>query len=665
MSTPRRRVPMLFIRTIAAIAGLALIAGACSSETAQDQSSDPVASTTTAAKVADDPAGTGTCDDTDPSACLLPWPNDRFTRADSSTPTSRRLDLPTAGMPSNAAGVKIDPAEWNRADGFAPASLLLTYVEGLDVERSKLPPVTDIGQSIQDDSPLALVDLTSGERVGAWAELDANATDPADQLLHIVPAAAMTEGHRYAIGMTNLLITDGTQVEPSEEFTQVVGDDRNADWVDALAKVGLATDELDVGWTFTIASADSLSGRLRAMWAETKAEVGDGAPPFQVDTVNDAGAARVLQGSFEMPNYLTGDGSTGSVFNNEGDPNGIPTRNGTMRSDFTCTVPTAASAAQPSEMVLYGHGLLGDRSEVLDIGITAAAANLSFCALDYIGMSTTDVPTVVSQLEDLTRFRTQADRLQQGHLAFLLLGRLARSAQGFSSNPAFQIEGQSILDTSKAAFLGASQGGILGGVASSLTSDWERVVLAVGGLGYHLLLPRSVNFDRFAPILAQNYPDESVQPLVLDLMQQLWSRGENDGYAQHLTRDPYESTATKSVLILEAFGDHQVANVGTERLARTLQAGSRAPSMAPGRSTDVEPQWGIEPVESYPHRESMLLVWDFGTPAPPVTNTPNRGGDDPHGTYSSLPQALGLLAAFLATGDLSDPCPGQPCRTAG
>ncbi|MEZ5139145.1 MAG: hypothetical protein R2711_10400 [Acidimicrobiales bacterium] len=55
----------------------------------------------------------------DPAACLLPWPNDRFTRADPSTSTGRRLDLPADGMPANVEGAPIDPAEWDRNDGFA------------------------------------------------------------------------------------------------------------------------------------------------------------------------------------------------------------------------------------------------------------------------------------------------------------------------------------------------------------------------------------------------------------------------------------------------------------------------------------------------------------------------------------------------------------------
>mgnify|MGYP007112984214 CR=1 FL=1 len=54
----------------------------------------------------------------------------------------------------------------------------------------------------------------------------------------------------------------------------------------------------------------------------------------------------------------------------------------------------------------------------------------------------------------------------------------------------------------------------------------------------------------------------------------------------------------KTVLLIEAFGDHQVANVATEVLARTIAAAVREPGLLDGRSNDVDPQWGITPFDA-------------------------------------------------------------------
>lgn len=656
---------MNIAKLFATACAVALVSAACSSSS-NSAKPDANASSTTVAAVQVQPPGTGACDATDPARCLLPFPSDAYTRADPSTPTGRRLDLPGAGMPANASGKHIDPTEWNRDDGFSPSSIGLTVVPDLDAAASKLPPQTDIAQSLTDATSIVVVDVTTSKRVPAWAELDPRVTDPKQRLLRIVPAVGLAEGHRIAIGLRNLKHPDGTNVARTAAFAQLVAHPTAAQkqWLDALNRVGFETVGLTLAWSFTVASEQGLSGRLRRMWTETSAALGAGAPTFTVTKTQDSGSARIVRGTFTMPSYLTGNGGPGTVFNNAGDPNGIPRQNGTMQDDYVCTVPKDAKAAS-APFVLYGHGLLGSRDEAVGIGTVGASANIGFCAVDELGMSSADIPTVIGELADLSKFRTQADRLQQGQLGFLELGRLLASAKGFGTNAAFQnANGASIINGKKLALLGASQGGILGGVASSITSDWKRVILAVGGMGYNLLLRRSVDFDKFAGPLAAAYPSPVDQALALELMEQLWDRGENTGYAEHLTQSPYPGTGgPKTVLMLEAFGDHQVANVATEKLARTLGIERRPPTLAAGRSADVTPFFGIDPFPALPHHGSGLVVWDFGTPTPPAAELANRAGDDPHGKLADVPQALALVAAFVNDGTIIDVCNAQPCHT--
>ena len=101
------------------------------------------------------------------------------------------------------------------------------------------------------------------------------------------------------------------------------------------------------------------------------------------------------------------------------------------------------------------------------------------------------------------------------------------------------------------------------------------------------------------------------------------------------------------MLLLEAFGDHQLANVSTEKLARTLGVPRRAPTPANGRSNDLEALFGIPAIDALPTGGSGLVVWDFGTPAPPTINVPPRAGDDPHAKLATEPEALAMVAAFI------------------
>src|SRR5215204_4550396 len=101
------------------------------------------------------------CDPLDPAACLLPFPNDLFTREDDSSRTGRRLALRAEQMPRSAQGVPIDPVPYNASDGFSPGQTIVTKVPGLDAaafERTGLVPQTDLARAYDEDQPLVVID---------------------------------------------------------------------------------------------------------------------------------------------------------------------------------------------------------------------------------------------------------------------------------------------------------------------------------------------------------------------------------------------------------------------------------------------------------------------------------------------------------------------------
>jgi len=298
----------------------------------------------------------------------------------------------------------------------------------------------------------------------------------------------------------------------------------------------------------------------------------------------------------------------------------------------------------------------------------ATKHRIVLCASDWIGMSGGDVPNTISILSDLSRFPELADRLQQGMVNFLFLGRAMISQSGFVSSLAFWDDKGPLIDTRRLYYSGGSQGGIAGGALTAVAPDFTRSVLIVPAMNYSLLLTRSIDFDPFASVLYPAYPDELTRPLLLSLIQNLWDRGEPDGYAQHMTTDPYPNTPSHTVLLHMAVGDHQVANVATQVEARTIGARLRVPAADPGRTT---PFYGIEPIRSYPYGGSALVAWDIGplrgnlgTPAAPFTNTAPRLGQDPHGITGREPSAQDQFAAFI-DGAFIDVCGSRPCYAAG
>ena len=87
-----------------------------------------------------------------------------------------------------------------------------------------------------------------------------------------------------------------------------------------------------------------------------------------------------------------------------------------------------------------------------------------------------------------------------------------------------------------------------------------------------------------------------------------------------------------------ALGDHQVAPLTVDIAARTIGARIHVPSVDPGRSTDVQPFFGIRPIRRYPFYGSGVFIFDAGpftaanpqgTPPPPMENLPAEGGPGP------------------------------------
>lgn len=568
-----------------------------------------------------------------PTTPLLPWPHERFTVADPTSPTGVRVAIPAEATPANAAGVHLDVREQNTADGFSPSSRILVHVPGVDLARSGVADSTTIGMSMEADAPIRLTDVDTGERWPYWAEL--NSYDPErHHLVMIHPARALREGHTYRVVIDPLVTASGelAMAEP-------------------------------LAWSFPVASAGCLSARLRSMVADIDGLV----PAFEVTTVDASGDPVAVQGTFEVPNYLDNEGGPGGrlLLDEDGRPVVNPDHP-VWQAPFTFLF---AADAAPRGTLVFGHGLLSSRDEVYTLDGICSLGNLNVCGTDWVGMCTEDVPNVASVLGDLSHFGSVPDRLLQAQLAFVLLARLTNRPEGFPSHATFTgDDGTSRLATDGAVYVGNSQGGILGGAAGAVANEWQRMVLGVPGMSYNLMLPRSVNWLAFEETFHAAYPDPVERMLALELIQMLWDRGENSGYVQHLTADPYPGVEPKAVLLIESFGDHQVPNVSTEVLARTIGAAVRKPALVPGRSLDVEPMWGIDEITEFPTTAPVLSVWDFGTPPPPTVNlppTPPAHGTDPHDAGSSEPGVLLQAITFLHTGEIVDTCGGGPCLGAG
>jgi len=292
------------------------------------------------------------CDGIDPAQCMLPYPNDWFTRPDATSATGRRLDLNVLAMPRNIAGKPIDPSAWNRSDGFSAGSEILTVVPGMtrnsDLNASRLPTDLNIETNGESNLGVVLLDATTGRVWPTWTEIDqytseagvipAGTTSPVQQDLIIHPAMNLLDGHRYIVALRHLVTDSGTYAPQSPGFSTYVRDylhhttggdprARHMDGVFAdLREAGWAIStnpkDLFLAWDFTTASSQNVTGRMLAIrddafeqLGETKAQIDGGqdvggAPSFTVSSVTNftpaqnSNVARRITGTFSVPCYI-------------------------------------------------------------------------------------------------------------------------------------------------------------------------------------------------------------------------------------------------------------------------------------------------------------------------------------------------------------------------
>jgi hypothetical protein len=646
-----------------------------------------------------------------PGRCLGTWPSNYFTKADPTSETGLRVDLQPAAMPKNVHGTPIDPTDIDQSDGFSPGPEILVHVAGMDTmaagEQTGIVPVTDLARTYDNDQAVVLIDAATGKRQLLWAELDSTATTDDQRDLMIHPAKNLIEGHRYIVALRHLRTADDQPIAANDAF-RIYRDNLPSDQADiearrphfeslfsTLSKAGIARDDLYLTWDFTVASTQNITGRMLSIRNDAFAQLGDHdladldvagtSPTFTATAVDltpqqDAHIARRITGNVTVPCYLAPDCGPGGTFDLDAD--GHPIQHGYTQAPYSCNIPrvvmdTPGAQARPT---MYGHGLFGTygQTDGGKRGELAEAGNLMMCGTDFKGMAFDDQNNALGNiLPDMSHFNQMADRLQQGLLNFLYLGRAMIHPNGFAGNDDFQrVDHSSLIDTRRLYYTGVSEGGILGGALTAVAPDFTRAALVVPGMNYSVLLPRSTDYAPFGATLDAAYTTESDRPLVLSMVQMLWDRGEPDGYANHMTDDPLPDTPAHRVILEAGIGDHQVSNVTTETEARTIGASIRTPTFDPGRSLDVTPSYGIPAIDHYPFTDNAMVMWDIGplrandtlgTPPAPTTNTPPSEGEDPHEFAGQEAAANTQIAAFLNTaGAFTEVCaPLKPCYAAG
>jgi hypothetical protein len=605
-------------------------------------------------------------------ACVLPFPSAIYETEDSASPTGRRVDIPEGVLPKNGNGARVDPAPFNKMDGWSPnIALLMAWQGGFDP--AGLVPQSDPAASLEAASPTVVVDMETGERVPHFAEKDAEAIDlgaPESEIALIIrPVVRLQPGHHYAVGVRKTLkAVGGGDLPTSHGFQAILDDKKTSDerleknraaFDDIFAKLeaaGVPKTDLVVAWDFHTRSDESAESDLVEARDALLAAAGENAEDVTYTIDSDGpsddttNTLRIVRGTIDFPSVLTGDGGAASVLNRGA--NGKPAVNGTVKDEFSIVIPACASdpANLPLPMVVYGHGLIGSLAEATG-GYPRKFGQLSCMAViatEWRGMEEDDLTAIALALSDINKQDYVMEKLVQGINQFVILELVARKK--WATAPEFRQDGMPLLDPTKVFYYGISQGGIFGGTFMAIDPFVTRGVLGVPAANYNFIIERSTNWQTYRVFVYNAYTDNRIEPqILLGLMQARWDLTDPITHISHITGDvkaPYHDTPPKQVLLQMAFGDAQVNNIGAELWART----AGIPVLGPALYTPFLVEVASGPLSS------ALTQWnEHRLPLPPEANicTEDNGT---HGSLRKRDKVNEQIIHFFETGEIVDTC---------
>lgn len=391
---------------------------------------------------------------------------------------------------------------------------------------------------------------------------------------------------------------------------------------------------------------------------------------------------------------------------------GTPLVTGIVDAPFGIALPCSTRTAARPGLVL-GHGLFGSGTdfprdlldgiqdflpELVASGVIPEGTTLDLVAAGthWSGLSTLEVPplpdSIPDSLEeiladpvllgqlvrlidsfigqifiDFDKFQALPDRLRQGQLHALVLARMLHTGV-FNQHACFQHPvplpadcltappGAPSLGVLAAGeptyYFGASLGGIMGLMFAGLSPDVERVAVNVPAINFSFLLQRSFAFAPFSGFLNVFEPDPLRQALGLQVLHEIWARGESAAYANHITGTPLAplpGTNAKHVLLTPGRYDSVVHPLGAQIAAATMGVANIDGS--------IETNLPLVLDASSP-QDSGHMLYDTGSYVlgeddafiPPLANEPpadDGGSCNPHGRAAVIPAALLQLISFL------------------
>ena len=553
---------------------------------------------------------TAPCDELDPSRCLLPWPSDRFLRADPTTETGLRVAIDPGSVVEGD-----DVTSLNRADGHSRNSPLVTAFAG------EYDPET-VGDRVS--GAIRLVVSEPGEALGEVVPLRYFVAyelgNPGETVLLSYPRVPLRPNTEYTVAVMDSFQTVDGDPAPRERPTAVAlgleapQDEAEAELVAyhapsraAFEAAGLDSESIVRMWSYTTRSLTDPLSDMQTVRALALEALGAGDVTFRVDELESSASesvAVVVRGTVTLPDFVSDD----NILYRDAEDR--PEARGTVEAPFRVVVPQGEGDYR---VLMYGHGFGGDvRDKAFDGVITsenAAKVNIQFndwtedgalLLADRLLYSLDGVDQLAAGLIESIAVGVTVQYGLTGALGDLLA---AEEVAG-EPNPAAGRRP----DTSDVIWVGGSLGGTVGLVYSSLEPTVDAAVLNVPGAGFTHYLRTSNLYPILELILKVNYKSEAERAVAIAMGQLNLDRIDGAAWFDAVEEQPV-------CLIQESVGDPVLPNIGTDFLASSVGALHLGEVLHPIEGlVEAGEAVGVSAITQYkvPQDQSELAIHGFG-----------------------------------------------------
>ena len=554
-------------------------------------------------------------------------------------------DLP---MTEGGTPVQVDRLTWR--EGFSVVQSAVIDVD-VAIDHASLPSQSEP----ETEGSVQLWDLTAGEPVLAFAELDAAESVPDEFPTIIVrPQNALEPGHQIAVVVTDRVLTEsGDPISVVPWYRDVLAGNPGpglSGWTEHYRSLQAQLEALGVTGIRLAFDFPVSDGGQPVRHVTSQVDVPSAYTIDEVRSTDDGifmpeGGWKQIRGTYTTTNWLVDDLRT--VIDDEG----LPVPQGTVEADLRIYIPESVREAEPGTVPvwIFGHGLfgrpdmyLGDLDDPSKGAKLADEAGVIVFATVWRGFEASDRIHAIDIADDFGRVHEITERLTQGISNVKALSRLIQETD-ILSDPVLL----GLPDTELGLrYYGISLGGIAGAVTIANTPDIEHAVFNVGGGAWSTMLERSAQWIPFDWIMVENIPSPRNRQLLYALSQLFWD-----------PVDPFnhvDALKDRSVLWQESLGDEQVPNMTTRMLARAVGATHLGPAV------EIVP--GLELREG-PVEGPAYVQYDPETERPVEANRPGVPSGA-HGAIRTWPGCRDQIAHFndpVTPGEAVHFCGDTPC----